>query len=72
MDLLRILFLLQKRVLQYIYRNLDLGEFYIDLYLQKKVDLVQNSVAVFAKFIFAKFGPKGRVFGVLSSDVGIA
>ena len=52
--------------------NSDLGEFYIDLYLQKKVRLGQNSDAVFAKFRFAKFGPEDRVFGVLSSDVGIA
>ena len=52
--------------------NLDLGEFYIDSYLQKKIDLVQNSIAVFAKFRFVKFGPEDRVFGVLSSDVGIA
>ena len=52
--------------------NSDLGELYIDLYLQKKLDLVQNSIAVSAKFRFAKFGPEDRVFGVLSSDVGIA
>ena len=39
---------------------------------KKKLDLVQNSVAVFAKFRFAKFGPEDRVFGVLISDVGIA
>ena len=51
--------------------NSDLGEFYIDLYLQKMLDLVQNSVNVFAKFRFAKFGPEDRVFGILSSDVGI-
>ena len=52
--------------------NSDLGEFYIDLYIQKKLDLVQISGPVFAKFRFAKFGPEDRVFGVLSSDVGIA
>ena len=52
--------------------NSDLGELYIDLYLQKKLDLVQSSDAVFAKFRFAKFGPKDRVFGVLISDIGIA
>ena len=52
--------------------NSDLGEFYIDLYLQKKLDLVQNNVVVFAKFRFAKFSAEDRVFGVLSSDVGIA
>ena len=52
--------------------NWDLDEFYIDLYLQKKLDLVQNSVFVFTKFRFAKFDPEDRVFGVLSSDVGIA
>ena len=52
--------------------NLDLGEFYIDLYLQKKVDLVQNNNGVLAKFGFAKFSPEDRVFGDLNSDVGIA
>ena len=52
--------------------NSDLGKLYIDLYLQKKLDLVQISIAIFAKFRFAKFGPEDRVFGVLSSDVGIA
>ena len=52
--------------------NLDLGEFYIDLYLQKKLDLVQNSHFVFVKFRFVKFGPEDRVFGDLSSNVGIA
>ena len=52
--------------------NSDLGKFYIDLYLQKKLDLVQNSASIFVKFRFAKFGPEDRVFGVLSSDVGIA
>ena len=50
----------------------DLGKLYIDLYLQKKLDLVQNSGFVFAKFRFAKFCLEDRVFGVLSSDVGIA
>ena len=39
------------------------------MYLQKKLDLVQNSVPVFVKFRFAKFGPEDRVFDVLSSDV---
>ena len=52
--------------------NLDLGEFYIDLYLQKKVDLVKNRLAIFVKFRFVKFGPEDRVFGDLSSDVEIA
>jgi hypothetical protein len=55
-----------------LHTNSDLCEFYIDLYLQKKLDLVQNSSFVFAKFRFEKFGPEDRVFGVLSSDVGIA
>ena len=52
--------------------NSDLGKFYIDLYLQKKLDLVQNNKDVFVKFRFAKFSPEDRVFGILSSDVGIA
>ena len=52
--------------------NSDLGELYIDLYLQKKLDLVENNTFVFAKFRFAKFGPEDKVFGVLSSDVEIA
>ena len=52
--------------------NSDLGELYIDLYLQKKLDLVHNSVGVSTKFTFAKFGLEDRVFCVLSSDVGIA
>ena len=38
----------------------------------EKLDLVQNSIAVFVKFKFAKFGPEDRFFGVLSSDVEIA
>ena len=52
--------------------NSDLGELYIDLYLQKKLDLIQKSIVVSVKFRFAKFGPEDKVFGVLSSDVGIA
>ena len=52
--------------------NSDLGELYIDLYLQKKLDLVQNNAYVFAIFRFAKFVPEDRVFGDLSSNVGIA
>ena len=55
-----------------LHTNLDLGELCIDLYLQKKLDLVQNTNNVFATFRFAKFGPEDRVFGVLNSDVGIA
>jgi len=55
-----------------LHTNSDLGELYIDLYLQKKLDLVQNRTSIFAKFRFAKFGPEDRVFGILSSDVGIA
>ena len=31
-----------------------------------------DSIGSFAKYRFAKFGSKDRVFGVLSSDVGIA
>ena len=42
------------------------------MYLLKKLDLVQNSAFEYAKFRFAKFIPEDRVFGVLSSDVGIA
>ena len=73
MDLLRIPFCCKimfysKTVITFAY---ELG-FYIDLYLQKKLDLVQNSVAVFAKFRFVKFGPEDRVFGILISDIGIA
>ena len=39
---------------------------------KKKLDLVQNRNFVIVKFRFAKFGPEDRVFGVSSSDVGIA
>ena len=76
MDLLRIPFCCKsvfysKTIITFAY-ELGLGELYIDLYLQKKLDLVQNSTVVSAKFRFAKFGPEDRVFGILSSDVRIA
>ena len=38
----------------------------------EKVRLVSNKMVVFAKFRFAKFGLEDRVFGDLSSDIGIA
>ena len=60
-----------KTVITFAY-ELGLGKLYIDLYLHKKLDLVQNSASIFAKFRFAKFGLEDRVFGVLSSDVGTA
>ena len=38
----------------------------------EKVRIGSEQNFVFAKFRFTKFGPEDRVFGILSSDVGIA
>ena len=75
MDLLRIFFgcksvFYRKIVITFAY-ELRLRRILYQFVSIGKLDLVFNSIAIFAKFRFAKCGLEDRVFGDLSSDVGI-